>query len=768
MKKATVLLCLLSILVFASGALAAPGDSIFFTEDQRKELGIEMYSSPAMAAAGDTLYSLWGPEIYAWQPGQEKPVKVAAGLEASYYANYEEAVAQIGEKADTLISSLVSDGNTLYGLNRLNGKLFPLTFADEKAVLGTPIQLDWSGMEQRQDNYMYIRDAYRLCLTGGKLFAMIRNEDYYKPEFASFDLTTGAKQIYDAPFVQDMTPYKDGKLLMKVYDIENAYKEGQSEPEKPTVAVFDPADGSLSEAGSFGDANVFGMAYQAETDTLLYTTSSKLMAMKALGAATQAAYMPVDYADEAPAVVLPGGLYAINTWNGLIVRNTDPQYLPTSTLAIYNGYMDTVAMAFSLQYPQVPITFNQNVYYRTVEALAQAMASRDNTFDIYNYDISYQDFAGLMDKGYCADLSASPVLSAELAKLYPFLQSAIQRDGKFYALPISMYGYGLSISPKAWETAGLMDRLPTSFMGLIDFMSWWAEEGQAQHADIRLMDGVTDYGETLFQMAMNQYVYYCQAEGLELSFNTPMFRQMMQALEQLDVEVLNEALPTDFDGMAAAAGKMMYSEEGEALFMDYGDWLNVYGGRRSLEYSRPLILSLEEGGPQHIPVYVTALFINPNAKNMEMALKYLEVALERMEKSQHIMMFPDDNNPVPRANFDKMVEDWNTELEKAKKRLDTAKPEEKKDIEMFIESYEKMIADKDDYYWDVAPEGIERYRDIASLCYTATPNLLDYRTKEGTSEIMTLVDRYRQKQMSLDQFISEADKKIRMILLERQ
>jgi hypothetical protein len=33
---------------------------------------------------------------------------------------------------------------------------------------------------------------------------------------------------------------------------------------------------------------------------------------------------------------------------------------------------------------------------------------------------------------------------------------------------------------------------------------------------------------------------------------------------------------------------------------------------------------------------------------------------------------------------------------------------------------------------------------------------------------MTLVDRYRQKQMSLDQFIREVDQKIRMITLERQ
>ncbi len=318
MKKATVLFCLLSILVITAGALAAPGDAVLFTEEQRTKMGIEMYSPPTLAAVGDTLYTLWGSEVYTWQPGQENPTKVASGLEPGYFANYEEALAQIGDKADTLIAHLVSDGSTLYGLNRLNGKLFPLAFQNGKAVLGTPVQLDWSNMEEKQDTYAYMREAYRMCIVGNKLYTMIRNnQDYYKPAFTAFDLSTGSKQVFEVPFVQDLTPYKDGKLLVKVYDMENAYKEGQREPAKPSVAVFDPESGKMNEVGSFGDANVSGMVYQPETDTLLYTTNSRLMGMKALGTATQLAYMPVDYADEtASSAMLSGGLYAINTWNG--------------------------------------------------------------------------------------------------------------------------------------------------------------------------------------------------------------------------------------------------------------------------------------------------------------------------------------------------------------------------------------------------------------------------------------------------------------------
>jgi ABC-type glycerol-3-phosphate transport system substrate-binding protein len=614
-----------------------------------------------------------------------------------------------------------------------------------------------------------------MVITDGKLYTMIRNnEDYNKPELACFDLATGQKRTIDITFAQDIATYHDGMLLVKVYDLENAYKEGSNEPAKPNLSIYNPADGSVKDAGAFGDANVYGMAYDQGTDTLFYATNSKLMAMKALGPATQAAYMPIDYADECPAIMLTGGLYAIDTWNGLIVRNTDPQYMPTGTLSIYSGYMDNAAMSFSLKYSQTPVIFNQNVYFNDEESLAQSMVSADNSFDIYNFDISYQDFQSLMNKGYCVDLSASPTLQSELTKIYPFLQNAIQKDGKFYALPISMYGYGLSIAPKVWEDNGLKDKMPKSFLGLIDFMNWWAEEGAAQYPNVQLMQGVSDYGETMFQMAMDLYVHQYQAQNQELTFDTPLFREMMDALKGLETKDLNELLKNDdiigakpatragVIAMKRAGGSGM----GDALFMNYGDWVNV--GYSGLQNSQPLMLPLEDGGPVILPVYVQVMFINPNTKNLDMALKYLENELDNLDPAQHVMMFPDDNEPVPQPNFDKTLEQWNDELAKAKKQLETAKPEETKDIQTLIEYYEDLIAKKDLYYWQVSAEGIEQYRKVAPLCYVAVPNVLNYQTKEGTSEVMTLVDRYRQKQMNLDQFIAEVDKKIHMILQERK
>jgi hypothetical protein len=757
MKRMTALLCLcLTLFSLIPLALAAPGNAMLFTEDQRNEWGIESYVSSTMASIGDTVYILCGKEIYAFTAGQEKPVLAAAGLESGYYASYDEAKSILGDKADTLIYALVSSKDMVYGLNWLNGKLFPLTFDNGNAVLGTPIQLDWSGLAQSNDEKTVIKEVYRLGISGNRLYAMFRDNDADdQPVLAGFDLSTGAKQVLDIPFVQDMTTYKDGKLLVKIFDAEKT--------DKPVLAVYDPADNSVSVKVTFGDANEFGFIYQQETDTLYYATTSKLMALNGFGTAAQIAYVPAGNMDNnagaCSAALLPGSLYVLNTPDGLIVRNTNSQDIPTGTLSVYGGQLEPASTTFTQKYSQTPVTYNDDADYTNTDTLVQTMVSGDNSYDIYSLLIQYQDLQNLIKKGYCQDLSASNEIGAEIANMYPFIQDTVSQDGRIYAVPVFMDSRGLCMMPDVWEEAGLKDKVPSSFMGLLDFLAWWSEEGQDEHPDVQLLQDVTDYGEALFKITMSQYVYTCQAEGRELSFDTPLFRTLMQALEKVDVERLNKTITNN---------SRQDDRDANALLIDYGDWISAHAMVRNRSNAEPLILPMEEGGPKHIPVFIEVLFINPLTRNMDIALKYLENALESMNPDQHVMMYPNDNKPVPLPGNEQLVAGWQDELDKQEKLLKKAKPEDKKDIETTIQSYKDLLAKKDNFLWSVSAETIARYRELAPLCFTTTANLLNYQAQDGSSEINTLIERYRQKKMSLDQFITEADSKIQMILSERQ
>ncbi len=188
-----------------------------------------------------------------------------------------------------------------------------------------------------------------------------------------------------------------------------------------------------------------------------------------------------------------------------------------------------------------------------------------------------------------------------------------------------------------------------------------------------------------------------------------------------------------------------------------------------MEYSTPLVLPIEDGGPVYVPAYINCAFINPNSKNKDMAVQYLRSVLENMEDVQHISLFPDDNDPVPNQYYSDMVEDYEKMLAQAQSDLETAAPEDVKDIQATIDTYNSFLSNKDEYYWTASAESIAAYRKMAEHCYAATPNVLSYSTSdEASSEISSLISRYQPKQRTLDQFVTQADQKIRMIQLEGQ
>ena len=757
MKKTIAVLCTIAILFCLTYALAAPGDAYLFSEEQKEELGLENNYSSTMAAADDTLYSLWGDRIYAWKVGNEQPHCVAGNMITGYFSSMADATGLLGDKADKVIRELTSDGTTLYGLNILNGKLFPLTFADGNAVFGEAIQLAWDDMSAELENVGYL-DINALIIAGGKLYILTHSsDDYNDMVLMQYDLSTGAQKKCNTNDVKIIAPYVDGKLLVELYDYETAYNEVTQEMVNPTLGVYDPAQDSVTSIGEFSEYNIGGLAYDAQSDTLYYNTGSNLMAMPALGEATQVAYLPLDGASDGVACMLTGGLYALQNWNGTIVRNTDAQYLPTQTLSVYGSYMDDAGVAFSSEYPSIPLTFGQNVYFNTAQEMAQAMASGDNAFDIYSINTSYNDFASLMKKGYCLDLSGNDKISAELAQTYPFIQNALQYNGTYYAVPIRVQSYGMSFNRECWEENELMDKLPTSFMGLIDFINWWTEEGMEDYPDIILCEDAYDYQQFLFQQAIDQYINLYQAQGEQLKLNTPLLLQILQAIEELDFDTLNDTIPQEDENGVITGG--------EALFATWGNAMDV----STDPYYEPLLISLEEGGDIYIPVDLEAMFINPNSQNVDMAMLYLQTELEKMDDQQHIMMWPNYNEPIENRTYLKAVEEAEKELAEAQEKLKTATPEEKSALQNIIDNNKMTVSYKEKYRWLASEESIAAYREVAKHCFVSVPSIFtNYSATDAANTVDTLVQRYLQKQIPLQQFLSQLDNKVQMMQLEMQ
>jgi hypothetical protein len=102
-------------------------------------------------------------------------------------------------------------------------------------------------------------------------------------------------------------------------------------------------------------------------------------------------------------------------------------------------------------------------------------------------------------------------------------------------------------------------------------------------------------------MVFEKYVVQCQAEGEDITLNTPLFREMLEALEAIDMDALNDTIPDRDDE------EMMSYEDSIAncLLSDYGELLSVYTYE---DYSSPLVLPIKDGEAIHIPVNVSCMF----------------------------------------------------------------------------------------------------------------------------------------------------------------
>ena len=763
MKKTLLLTLALILMILALPASAGPGDAVILSQEQRKEIGIspENYGT-SMVAMGDTLYLLTGTDILTWKAGEEKPALAASGLpKVNWYDGLDQAKKDVGDQAIYALRYLFSWEDKLYGLNGLTGAAFPLTIEGGKVTYGDPVQLDWEDMILKGEGYSYPYTLMRPTVAGGKLYTILRgyNEDYDKTLFLSFDLQTGERQKLAPQYVQDISAYKDGTLLLKVYDQSKAYDEEKGAWRNPTLAIWDPAAQTSTDVGEMDTQSVYGIVYSPENDTLYYTTANQIRMMPALGASVQAAFLPLEYGGEFDAVMLSDGLYVLNAWDQIYVRNADPQYLPTKILALYGMYSNNAYRAFTASHPDVAVTINQDTYYETTEAMAQAMVSKDKSFDIYQLNLGYDGFVNLMEKGYCADLTDLGTLQAEVSKMYPFLQETVRKDGRLYAVPTEMYGYGLSYYKKNWEEAGIpLDKLPRTFLQYVEFIAWWAEEGKDAYPGYNLVEGIADYKAMLFDKTIELYLQHYQATGEKLSFDTPLFRKLMAALESINYEEINVQAETDED----------YTElyEIPSLFMDYYDWLNVYSSSGNSYVLLPL--PLDEGLPVLVAANVQVALINPNSANIDLAVEYLESQLMDMDRYLHILLFPEDNEPVPNERYEETIKTWEKQLASLQETMLTAAPEEKKNLQTQIDMYQDILSHKEDYQWNISKEGIAAYREMAKNAFAMGDSVLNYRNQGGAAEIRELMSRYRDGQLPLEQFIREVDNKVRMIQMERQ
>lgn len=739
MKKRLAVLLAALLALSALPALAEPVSLTFFG-DILEEKG-HVYISE-LVGGGQDLYALVntddGFDLYHWQIGMASPELWVSGIvTGGTYQRLEDAKKYGGERdyAHTMDKLFIYEGR-LAALNAFDGTVFTVEKKDGQIVYTPLAALEWdSYLKMTESGY----NITALEAVDGKLYLSTQfwGDEGVTLRLDAFDVNTGKARQVEAKFVTGMTPYKDGQLIVSIYNQDNAYDHEKGQMTYPTLQILNPADGKLQKFYDCDEGYGGGLRYDAATDSLYFLHTSGIQVMKALGAPQVCALTAVDGWGEADSALLDGGLYALVSQSLLTVKSTNSDELSDVVLNV-SDVRPNVSYAFSKDHPNVPIL---NAGWQDIEELIAAGIGKSAGTDIFQVSSDMLDRA--ISKGFALDLSGNAKLMAEIGKMHPAVQKACMRDGKLYAFPAHAYSPAVCIENSALKDLPIKpEDIPTNWLDLCAFINEHGEVLEEEHG-IRILGGGKS---NVFYQMFGAYQDYYTYTGEPLTFDTPLFRQLMTAFESLK-------MPSD-DEMIEALWEM------PSLLGDYGNPLS--GGSLRL----PLTLSADT--PYVATTDSMFYFVNPNTKNPELAAELLTYVPIGYEEETRVILYPGITEPAKSPYFERQMADMQKALEDAKKQIETAEPADKAMYEDSIKWYEDALQHPERFEYAISLDAFNQYRELVKDNLIISARSILNATGKSSEELYPLNERYFKGQIKLEEYIQKLEKITQMILKEQQ
>lgn len=774
MKKWLSLFLVLCVLTSVTGALAAAvtvtsGSSEAFSAD-----GATL-AVASVAEIGGTGYLLYADgRVTALNPANREETALGNVLYTGGMATAQSVTDALnGDSAGLApVEQLFADGTRLYGFSVATGECYALL--DETGAFApapTGVTLDTAAMVGADgENKQTLLDA---CVQDGLLYLVTRDDTsgQLTTALSAIDLASGQAKAFTVDNVQDVEPYQAGSLLVRRYDMSALYTATSAENLPATdYGVFNPAADAYTQLGTIATENVTGgyaisgMVYTAANDSLYYAAGSRIEGMTlATGQTRVSAYTSEGMLGGMGALtrtaLLAGFSYLKADATGWQLYALDGDAVQRGALRIFGEFGSEAHKSFSKNYPDIPVDVAAE-FTTSLEALANAMVSENDAYDVLLLMMSYMPVDRLVQKGYCTDLSVYPEIMERVARLDPRFVAAMTVDGKLYGVPVSVMAYDFGVNLEQWEALGLtQDDLPTNLLDMCDFIAHYQEDYGEDHPDLRLFDmGGDNLKIVLFsRLLLESYLTYSQAElGGITTFNTDLCRRLLTAFEQID-----------FDALTAT------QDEASADFQTRPNLFSAYLPLTSFEsyYDSltPLVLPLTAETKPLLSANVSVLVLNPKSTRMDDAVKYICNYLDNLDDSSAIVLRPDDNEPRIAKDYEKNVQTLQDAVAKKQALLDAAEESQKAALREELDQLAAQLAQTEEHKYAVSAEQIEDFRNNISALLTISQQSLVFGSDEtALTEINKLIMQYLDGANTQEQFLTELDKRVRMMQLENQ
>ena len=738
-KRISFFLLALAMACMSVFALAAPEDALLFTDPKDPSVITVM-------PVGDTLYilarqqnadtRLYEEVLYAYTLGASAAPELVCDdfCYTRHYLTLAQVPAEDSARYADGFGYLFSDGENLYGFNNLTGSMARLTFSQGVMSREEVCTVDLDALRVKGVDYEYLMDLNTTVCANGYITFVFTDWRMDVPASTLYSISLADGSVEKHPLAQPVMYLADAGedvLLGITYPAADA-ATGQATP--AGIVSIRRSDGAITRLRDWPEDQVPAqVAYHRATDTLYYAAPSIVWAMPALGQPEKVAYTTLAYTDSMR--VLDAGYAVLWGLDGVEIRRLDPASLPVHTLTVVNQRRDVeAAKAFAQENPEVPLIYPEGTY--GLQELAQ------ETVDVAALWVE-DGFDALAAEGYCADLSGSQVLMDFAQSLYPAIREEVMRDGKLLAIPIGFRSNQMFYNAGKLAEIGLTAAdMPATLPELCQFITRWNREWMNDPAKANVMPLCTllPNRQVVLELMLESYRGYYDATGQPLNFDTPLFHELLTALEAMDASSLDQ--PQQMSDLQYDQFYQLYS--GVLLYNGLLYAADVESGNVAL----PLALN-SQTEPQ-IGISLQVLFVNAHSANSAQALRLLECYVETMDAYTKIPLCPAYNEPLANASYG----EYQSQLAQLQARLPEAALEEKPRMEERIAFYQGILADGSVRPWHISPETIARYREaIGPYLYVKHTKPLRDSGSQAFVQIQFLQGRYLQGEITRAQFI---------------
>lgn len=771
MKHLSRFLCLLLMLaLLLPGALAeAVEQTDDDSEDITEKVGdiFDMYQVGSMVEANSKLYTIsYGPTICEYD-GENWRIAVAVSSfsdvlrfseDGSFYGDETSAVLSVDEDGTLLMLYPYSDG--VIDLLRV-----PLDGSDVTRVHSFRLAED--SADEDGSLYCSLQGA---ALTGDYAYVTAYGLNpeamYGLNQLFELNLKDGSVRKVTEDYIGVILPLDDTSLI-GYYD--NRYTGLTDDPLTALVRINRQTGLTDTLCEMESDSSFSGFTMSG-TSVVFNDGSQVLRVAAPYDTVETIGYLPPAYVyTNLPGCVSGNSYYTYNYDSGLTsIDLTAP--LPATVLRIDSsiswGDAGDLVRQYAKEHPEVGIVY-ASTSASTAPDYTQHMQSGE-ALDLYSFYLPGDAFAALRNKGYLAELSGSSDLLAAVTEMFPNLTKQVLVDGHLYALPVEVSTSCWSIDTAVLEDVGLTaEDVPTTYLELLNLIDEWITSYVEDYPEHALMDYPYSLSMQLFSQIMLAQIAECEADGRTLTFTDADFiatlnkldsmREKLQAYEDQWSDDNNNVYVT-YSGNAVIGGSYDTSSEGP-LLSSYAS-IGIHYASDPESTAVPLMLSIQPNHDSSVIGDIRVMAVNRSSKNADAAMNLLTYLAVNRSDYQKSLLSPAYTDNIEDPYYEETKKSHESYIDELTKAMATADDSEKRDYQEAIQNLTDALARLSPYQYTTEnillyDSQMENVRIIESTVFYGDDN-----------EASTLVKRYMDGNITVDQFVRELTRIVQMMIME--